>query len=733
MSTTIDPTQITNAAEIPPSGGVFAGLSSGGLVDVYFGTLAGDVDAQPSAKELLGTALDTGGASNADYIYTQVKNLYGGLDLPSLQSPSGNNVKSLVFISGSAQGGYGAFHFPGSQADFDRIVVDSLDASGSYSANSTLGSAMAPLAAKVPPHLFPMYRGPSDLLGIIDSADRRLHGVKPALIRDALAFAAQSISALKTAVETRNVSAIPRPTPAHTIRHASAKGEAAELTRRLILANQAIAGLVDAAMAASAGRQHLSTALFAAEIVESFQMLTNKANAGQTDGEAVSRVLAFKLAPEIALVPGFNSGVTQQWWQDGHPDFVNDNSQNDQSADGNAAGVMFLEFLTDYLGVSMDQILQSMPATGGAPLGQTYVNLLNNHPELAQVAGADGNAAFQTMVALLQQNTQSPDGTLNLPADGNPFPAMPGAKQGGLFAAAPPLSTGVVAQDAQAALQLETQIEQQVAALKAALQQIRGDASGGPPPPSVAREKERPALVAAAARQEAFAYGPPLVGSVIANLAQRVASFRAPHYDQTLQGEFWAHVYNELPGSGTNQDRLQVITGTNPAPLAVQITGTITQSPKPEADGDLHLSFQPDDQNFPTNQDSAEPPLEIEIIYAGPVTQSDAKQAETGYTNPFDVSQLASGTRIQVAGPLLYDRAHGRVAAAGNVLYGLEIHPVVGMTLLNAPPPPPPPPDGGGQLSSDLASALGQAGALGQTLGNLTTLIQKMQREAPGS
>jgi hypothetical protein len=29
----------------------------------------------------------------------------------------------------SSQGGYGAFHIPGTQADFDRIVVDGLNAS----------------------------------------------------------------------------------------------------------------------------------------------------------------------------------------------------------------------------------------------------------------------------------------------------------------------------------------------------------------------------------------------------------------------------------------------------------------------------------------------------------------------------------------------------------------------------------------------------------------------------
>jgi hypothetical protein len=348
---TIDPTQIQRASEIPPSGRQFVGSSPSGLVDVYSGTLDGDVDAPQSAQELLTTESDTGGLSNADYIYTQLSTLYGGVQLPDFQSPSGNTVKSVVFVSGSSQGGYGAFHIPGTQADFDRIVVDSLNASGNYSSDSGLGNAIAPAAVTLP-HLFPALRSSAVIL----RAD-----------------------------------------------------------------------------APATGRQFLSTALFAAEVVESFQTLTGKADPGQTDGEAVSRVLAFKLAPEIALVSGFSAGVAQQWWSDGQPDFVNDNSQNDQSTDGNGAGVMFLLFLTDFLGIPMDQILAAMPATNGAPLGQTYVALLTSHPELAQVAGTDGPSAFQAMVALLQQNAQNPDGSLNLSAAGNPFPGIQGARQGGLF------------------------------------------------------------------------------------------------------------------------------------------------------------------------------------------------------------------------------------------------------------------------------------------------------------
>src|SRR6266404_2632335 len=171
---TIDPGQITTASQIRPPGGQPVGVSPQGLVEVYCGTLLGDIDAQPAAKELLGTALDTGGLSNADYIYNQVSALYGGVQLPDFQSPSGNgnNVKSLVFVSGSGQGGYGAFHIPGTQADFDRIVLDSLNVSGSYSAGSALGSAMALRAIRAP-HLFTAYHGSGDLLGIISQDDPR--------------------------------------------------------------------------------------------------------------------------------------------------------------------------------------------------------------------------------------------------------------------------------------------------------------------------------------------------------------------------------------------------------------------------------------------------------------------------------------------------------------------------------------------------------------------------------
>ena len=718
---TIDPDDIANASQIPPQHAQHVGLSPHVLVDVFCGTLPGDVDALPAAKELLGAAADTGGLSNVDYIYSQVATLYGSSQLPAFSS-SGKDVKSLVFVSGSDRGSYGAFHIGNAetQNNFDRIVTDSLNVSGNYSAGSGLGhTALAPLTIKVP-RLFAPSRGPSDLLGIIHDDDPRLQSAKREQIRVAHAIALQSILALRTSLEARNTSLWPRGNPSHVIR----RSESDPLTGQLIHANRETLGLVRGLTRLGSGRQYLSTALFAAEIIESFQTLTHKSDPGKTDGEAMSRVISFKLAPEIALIPGFSAGVTQQWWQTGHPDFVNDNSQDDQSIDGNAAGVMFLLFLTDYLGIPMEQIIQHTPPIDGAPLGRTYENLVKDYPALPGAAGRDGKSAFQKMISLLEKNTQSPDGMLNLPANGNAFPAIPGAKQGGLFGTNVVSSDSLI-QDAQAAIALEVQVEQQLASLKSALGKVQAEV------PAVSTLRFGAAGAGPEAKREEvfFAYGPPLPASVVAALQQQVASYRAPEYDQQLQQKFWPHVYNELPGSGTKTGRLQVITGTIQTPEAVQITGTIADT-RLEPDGDLHISFRPDDPGFPFNHSPQEPPLEIEIIYAGPVTQDDAKKAKQGYTNPFDTSQLHQGTRIQAAGPLIYDRAHGRVDAGGNVQYGLEIHPLAGMTILagqEPPPPPPVPPEPVGTLSGDLASALGQARTLGQTVENLAALIQKMQ------
>jgi hypothetical protein len=190
---------------------------------------------------------------------------------------------------------------------------------------------------------------------------------------------------------------------------------------------------------------YLSTALFVAEQAENYMGWQNKGwDCGQTNGEALSRVCAFKLnvadgqlqdtPSPITKVDGFNAVVSQQWWSDGHPDVVNDNSRSDQDTDGNGGGVMFLLYLNDYLGIPLDKIAQ----TGGNTLGDTYKKL----------TGKSGKTGFSDMVKLLSTATYASgplkgqkvvqNGNLVLPPDsdpnaGNPFPYLAGAKSGGLF------------------------------------------------------------------------------------------------------------------------------------------------------------------------------------------------------------------------------------------------------------------------------------------------------------
>jgi hypothetical protein len=437
---TIDPTSIQGSSGIPPTGAVFVGVSPQDQVSIYHGTVAGDVDAAPSAQELLKTAPDTGGLTNADYIYSQISKLNGGVQLPVFTDPNGNQVKSLIYVSGSSQGPYGAFHIDDAgQTGFDKIVVDSLNASGNYSTGSSLIKPLPSTSGMV-------YNGPNGLFKVTDISDPRLQSTNANQLLQAIASQEQSNRALMTYLTTGNPAAAPSRLTGVVNNSSLTK---AQLAQKLTGLNQSVNSLMKAVAASSPGRQYLSTALYAAELTESFEQLGSYANAGQTDGEALSRWTAFSLAPEIALVPGFNSAVTQQWWQDGHPDWVNNNSQSDQSTDGNAAGVMFLGFLNHYLGIPLDQIIKNMPATqgdNGSPLGDTYVNLTKQYPklagEVAQLAGsgatgATGQDAFNAMINLLTKNAANSNGTLNLPANGDPYLSMPGAVNGGLYATAP--------------------------------------------------------------------------------------------------------------------------------------------------------------------------------------------------------------------------------------------------------------------------------------------------------
>jgi hypothetical protein len=198
--------------------------------------------------------------------------------------------------------------------------------------------------------------------------------------------------------------------------------------------------------AASGAGGYLTPALFAAELTESYEAFWNDAHpnrtanggwaCGNTNGEAMSRMMAFLIGDQvnspIDKVSGFSGGVSQYWWQKGHPDYVNDNSMTDQSTRGNGCGVMFLNFLNSYLGISMKQIWQA----GSDTLGDTYAALAKQNPTMAQKVaalagggskGMTGQSAFKAMINLLTKYAQNSKGQLNLPANGNPYPSMPGA------------------------------------------------------------------------------------------------------------------------------------------------------------------------------------------------------------------------------------------------------------------------------------------------------------------
>ena len=144
-----------------------------------------------------------------------------------------------------------------------------------------------------------------------------------------------------------------------------------------------------------------------AEVVEVFEdTLSNGWDCGQTNGEALSRVLAFDRYPQLAqdFMP-----TEQDWWANGHPDFVNDNSSDDRNQIANGCGDLFLYYLHGQLTFGWAAIITA----GGDSLGATYRSL----------AGYDGGQGFADFVAGL--TALSRDGALALPPNGNPYPLPP--------------------------------------------------------------------------------------------------------------------------------------------------------------------------------------------------------------------------------------------------------------------------------------------------------------------
>jgi hypothetical protein len=148
----------------------------------------------------------------------------------------------------------------------------------------------------------------------------------------------------------------------------------------------------------------LAPGFLTAEIVEVFEAaLNNGWDCGFTNGEALSRVLAFERHPEIA---GDFNQTEQDWWSGGHQDYVNDNSGGDTDQVANGCGDLFLYYLHSQLNFDWNAVC----GAGGQTLGACYQSL----------AGYDGRQGFSDFITRLSKIDEG--GTLALPASGNPFP-----------------------------------------------------------------------------------------------------------------------------------------------------------------------------------------------------------------------------------------------------------------------------------------------------------------------
>jgi hypothetical protein len=142
----------------------------------------------------------------------------------------------------------------------------------------------------------------------------------------------------------------------------------------------------------------------AAEIVEVFEAAINNGwDCGFTNGEALSRVLAFDRHPEIE---GEFNQTEQEWWAQGHADHVNDNSAGDTDQIANGCGDLFLYYLHSQLTFGWPTICSA----GGQTLGVCYQSLTRRDPK----------QGFNDFVAALR--TVARGGALALPPSGNPFP-----------------------------------------------------------------------------------------------------------------------------------------------------------------------------------------------------------------------------------------------------------------------------------------------------------------------
>ncbi|HZC07065.1 MAG TPA: hypothetical protein VE338_15630 [Ktedonobacterales bacterium] len=148
----------------------------------------------------------------------------------------------------------------------------------------------------------------------------------------------------------------------------------------------------------------IASGFMVAELVEVFEAAINNGwQCGQTNGEALSRVLATERNNGLAQL---QVQTGQAWWANGHQDYVTTNNATDQDENSNGCGPLFLYYLHSQLGYDWTRIT----TTGGASLGDTYQRLTGNAP-------AQGFQDFVNLLATLDNGSG-----LQLPASGNPFP-----------------------------------------------------------------------------------------------------------------------------------------------------------------------------------------------------------------------------------------------------------------------------------------------------------------------
>jgi hypothetical protein len=122
---------------------------------------------------------------------------------------------------------------------------------------------------------------------------------------------------------------------------------------------------------------------------------------GASNGEALSRILSAEIYPGSQA--GFWTGAS--WLDGGRPDFINSTEATDRNFVSIGCGTLFINYLRNQLGFSLNQII----AAGGATFRQTYKNLTR-----------DNSDPFPVFAGLLQ--SKFPAGHSSGLANDNPWP-----------------------------------------------------------------------------------------------------------------------------------------------------------------------------------------------------------------------------------------------------------------------------------------------------------------------